>query len=66
MSLQTVQQHVHDSAPGLIGTGVAGGFTIVGFVTKALPVLQAISLLIGCAVGIVTFLYYLKNIRHKK
>jgi hypothetical protein len=62
----SLNQHMQDSAPGWIGTTVAGGFTIVGFVTKALPILQAFSLLIGCAVGVVTFLYYVKRIRADK
>lgn len=61
--MNSVTQHVHDTAPGVIGTSVAGGFTLAGFMANTIPILQAISLLIGIAVGIVTFVYYLKKIR---
>jgi hypothetical protein len=56
--MSTIQQHLHDSAPGVIGTSVAGGFTVAGFVSSSIPFLQAISLLVGIAVGVVTFVYY--------
>jgi hypothetical protein len=55
MSLQT---HVHDTVPGVIGTAAAGGFTLLGFITDAVPILQVISLLAGIAVAVVTFMYY--------
>lgn len=58
-----VQQHVQDSVPGVVGTTVAGGFTLVGFVQWTLPTLQALSLLVGIAVGVVTFLYYYKRVK---
>jgi sorbitol-specific phosphotransferase system component IIC len=58
-----VQQHVGDSGPGIVGTTVAGGFTFVGFVTSAIPVLQVISLIAGIAVAIVTFIYYYGKVR---
>lgn len=55
----------HDAAPGVVGTTVAGGFTIAGFLANNIPTLQAISLLIGIAVGLITFAYYIKKIREK-
>ena len=55
--------HVQDTVPGVIGTTAAGGFTLLGFMTASLPVLQFISLVAGIAVAIITFLYYLKRIR---
>jgi hypothetical protein len=58
-----VQQHVHDSGPGIVGTSVAGGFTIMGFVANAIPVLQVVSLIAGIAVAIVTFIYYYGKVR---
>ena len=48
---------------GLAGTGISGGFTLLGFLEYATPVMQAISLLIGIAVGVVTFLYYYRKIK---
>jgi len=59
----SIQQHMHDSGPGIVGTSVAGGFTLVGFIDNSLPFLQAISLLIGIAVGVVTFVYYYKKVK---
>jgi len=35
----------------------------VGFVNSSLPILQAISLLIGIAVGVITFVYYYKRVK---
>lgn len=35
----------------------------MGFVANTLPILQAISLVIGIAVGIVTFIYYWKKVK---
>jgi hypothetical protein len=48
------------------GTTIAGGFTVVGFLSNSIPVLQAISLLVGIAVGVVTFVYYWIKIRKGK
>ena len=59
MSLQT---HVHDTVPGVIGTTLAGGFTVMGFLVDAVPVLQVISLLAGIAVAVVTFMYYQRKL----
>jgi ABC-type antimicrobial peptide transport system permease subunit len=58
----SIQAHLHDNAPGVIGTSLTGGFTVAGFVSDSLPELQVISLLIGIAVGVVTFIYYAKKI----
>lgn len=55
----------HDAAPGVAGTAIAGGFTLTGFLAEHIPVLQAVSLLIGIAVGLITFAYYVKKIREK-
>jgi len=57
------KQHLTETAPGVIGITAAGGFTLNGFISSATPVLQAISLLIGIAVGIVTFIYWYKKIK---
>jgi len=59
----SISQHVQESAPGVIGTSIAGSFTLAGFLSSAVPVLQAISLVIGIAVGVVTFIYYVKKVR---
>ena len=61
--MSSIQAHVSDSAPGVIGTSVSGSFTVLGFVANSLPLLQALSLIIGIAVGIVTFVYYFKKVR---
>lgn len=59
-------QHVNDTVPGVIGVCVGGGCTLVGWFVAATPILQALSLFIGCAVGIVTFIYYVKQLRKRK
>jgi hypothetical protein len=56
-------QHLSESAPGLIGTSLAGSFTVVGFVANTIPILQIISLLAGIAVAVVTFVFYLRKIK---
>ena len=61
--MNSVHQHVSDTVPGVAGTTIAGGFTVVGFLSNSIPILQAISLLVGIAVGIVTFIYYWTKIR---
>ena len=61
--MNSVHQHVSDTVPGVAGTTVAGGFTVVGFLASSIPVLQAISLLVGIAVGVATFIYYWIKIR---
>ena len=38
----------------------------MGFVSAALPVLQVLSLIIGIAVGIVTFIYYWKKVKSEE
>lgn len=64
--MNSVHQHVSDTVPGVAGTTIAGGFTVVGFLSNSIPVLQAISLLVGIAVGVVTFVYYWIKIRKGK
>lgn len=61
--MANMQHHIGDSAPGIVGTSIAGSFTVVGFVSSAIPVLQAVSLLAGIAVAIVTFVYYWRKIQ---
>ena len=61
--MNSVHHHVSDTVPGVAGTTVAGGFTVVGFLANSIPVLQAISLLVGIAVGVATFIYYWIKIR---
>ena len=63
LEMGSIQHHVSDSMPGLVGTSVAGGFTVVGFVSSAIPALQAISLVSGIAVAVVTFIYYYRKIK---
>ena len=58
-----IQHAAQDSAPGIVGTSVAGAFTVGGFIEHSIPVLQALSLLLGIAVAVVTFIYYIKKIR---
>jgi hypothetical protein len=38
----------------------------MGFVSAALPVLQVLSLIIGIAVGIMTFIYYWKKAKSEE
>lgn len=64
--MNSVHQHVSDTVPGVAGTTIAGGFTVVGFLSNSIPVLQAISLIVGIAVGVVTFIYYWIKIRKGK
>ena len=64
--MNSVHQHVSDTVPGLAGTTIAGGFTVVGFLSNSIPILQAISLLVGIAVGVLTFIYYWIKIRKGK
>ena len=61
--MSSLQHHVNDTVPGVAGTTLAGGFTVLGFLSNSVPVLQALSLLVGIAVGIITFAYYLIKIR---
>jgi len=61
--VNSIHQHVSDTVPGVAGTTIAGSFTVMGFMANSVPVLQAISLLVGIAVGIVTFAYYWIKIR---
>lgn len=64
--MNSVHQHVSDTVPGVAGTTIAGGFTVVGFLSNSIPILQAISLIVGIAVGVVTFIYYWIKIRKDK
>jgi uncharacterized membrane protein YdfJ with MMPL/SSD domain len=64
--VSSMQHHVQETAPGVVGTSLAGGFTLVGFINSSLPVLQAISLVIGIAVGVITFVYYYKKVKAEK
>jgi hypothetical protein len=57
------KQHITETAPGVIGITAAGGFTLSGFLSTATPILQALSLLIGIAVGIVTFVYWYRKLK---
>lgn len=61
--MNSIHHHLNDTVPGVAGTAVAGGFTLMGFLSASVPALQAISLLVGIAVGIVTFAYYWIKIR---
>ena len=61
--MNSIHHHISDTVPGVAGTTIAGGFTVLGFLSASVPVLQAISLLIGIAVGVVTFAYYWIKIR---
>lgn len=62
----SLQQHVHDTAPGVAGCIVASGFTLTGFLVDATPVLQALSLLLGCVAAAVTIAYYVVQLRKRK
>jgi hypothetical protein len=59
----SVKQHISDTAPGIVGTSAAGSFTVVGFISNSIPILQAISLVVGIAVALVTFVYYWRKVR---
>ena len=62
----SIQHHVNDTVPGVAGTTVAGGFTMMGFLSYSMPILQALSLVVGIAVGIVTFLYYWRKMKEEE
>lgn len=61
--MNNMGQHISDSGPGMVGTSVAGGLTIMGFIADAIPILQVLSLIAGLAVAIVTFLYYQRKLK---
>lgn len=61
--MSNIPSHISGTGPGVVGTSIAGSFTLVGFINTSLPVLQAISLLIGSAVGIMTFVYYYRKVK---
>lgn len=48
------------------GTAAIAGWTFAGFLASAIPVLQALSLLIGCVVGVLTAVYTYRRIKAKK
>lgn len=50
-------------APGLYGTGITVGGTILSFAAAAIPVLQAVVLLISGVAGILTAVWTYKKIR---
>jgi hypothetical protein len=62
----SVGQHIQDSVPGVVGTCIAGSFTVMGFMDVILPTLQALSLLAGICVASVTFVYYWRKVQHHK
>lgn len=51
---------------GKIGTAVMGGTGFVGFMAKAIPVLQALSLTVSVLVGLATFVWYVLKIKRGK
>jgi lysozyme family protein len=59
----SMKQHIADTAPGVTGATAASGLTLIGFITDSIPVLQAVSLVIGIAVAGVTFVYYWRKVR---
>lgn len=48
------------------GTAVAGTSWVVGFCSKAIPVLQFCSLTLGCIVAVLTIIYTVKRLKAKK
>jgi hypothetical protein len=61
--MSVIKSHVGDSAPGIVGSSAAGGFTVFGFIADSIPILQAISLLVGIAVAVITFIYYWRKVK---
>jgi hypothetical protein len=55
------QQHT-----GAVGAGATGGFSLIGFAAQALPLLQALSFLMGILVGIATICWYGYQAKHLK
>ncbi len=51
---------------GPVGATITLGSAIVGFATAAIPVLQAVSLLVAIVVGLLTAVWYYKRLKHKK
>ncbi len=58
-----VPHHVQETAPGIVGTTAAGGFTAMGFIADAVPIFQILSLVCGIAVAIITFVYYWRKVK---
>lgn len=56
MTIEQVQQHT-----GAVGASVTGGSAFIGFVTDAIPVLQALSLLVSIVAGALTALWYVRK-----
>lgn len=59
--IQAAQEHA-----GAIGAGATGGFGLVGFAAKAIPVLQALSLCMTVLVGVATIAWYGYQAYHLK
>jgi hypothetical protein len=62
----SLPEHVQSTTAGLVGVSTAGGFTVIGFITESVPVLQAISLVVGIIAAIMTTVYYYVKVREKK
>lgn len=58
--IQAAQEHL-----GAVGTGVTVGSGFLGWVTKAIPVLQALSLFVSVLVGVATLIWYFRSGRIK-
>jgi predicted RND superfamily exporter protein len=61
MISEQVHQHI-----GAVGTGVTASAGFIGFVTSAIPVLQALSLTVSVLVGLVTVIWYVLKIKRGK
>jgi membrane associated rhomboid family serine protease len=55
--------HFQTETVARIGAGVTGSSIFMSFMATALPVVQFIAAVVGVAVGIATFVYYVKRIR---
>lgn len=59
--VEAAQNHL-----GFIGASATGGFSFLGFVAEAIPVLQALAFLTSIAVGIATIAWYKYQAKHLK
>jgi hypothetical protein len=58
--------HFHAEQLAKTGVAVTAAANATGFFARAMPVVQFASLCIGCCVGILTAIYYIKKIRAKE
>ena len=62
----SLSEQVQGTSTGLVGVSTAGGFTVLGFIAESVPVLQAISLVVGIIAALMTTWYYYVKVKQGK